>query len=167
MMKITKRLAPIFLAVAINLLVLKPGNTIETITEADVTQLLEKVEKALDENNFKEALKYVAPFIYSQITIKTDSITQIIELNGVEEHRIYLEKRAQKIKQEKIRDYDQINILPGEKMAIINSVSTRSITDEKGRRLFVIGEGKVRLGIIDGELKIISTEEIGDVDLRP
>ncbi|MBR8827478.1 MAG: hypothetical protein DSM107014_06150 [Gomphosphaeria aponina SAG 52.96 = DSM 107014] len=138
------------------------------ITEAAVQELIDGIKLAGANKNVDEIIQYFAPFINSRVTIKTDAVTETIELNGIEEHRAYMENAYQTIQSsEALFDDFQINILSGGEMAKVYRTRRVNITTTEGKRLLVVSDSESRLALIDGKLQIVSIEETAEVDLRP
>jgi hypothetical protein len=68
---------------------------------------------------------------------------------------------------EEIDDYVQIRLSGDEKSAILKRSRLVNLTLKDGRKLLVQSDSTSRVAMVGGELKIISIEEIADVDVRP
>jgi hypothetical protein len=138
------------------------------ISEEQVKQLIENITKAGKKKDVEEISKYLAPFIYSEITVKTESASETIELNGIGEHQQYLKSEYQQVKEtEELSESWQIDISADEQMAFVKRTRLVGVTTSDGRKLLISSDAKARLAIVEGELKVISMEEVAEVDLRP
>jgi hypothetical protein len=140
-------------------------NNSRKITKEAVQALVDGIKKAGEQRNVDEIVRYFAPFIYSQFTVKEGSVSQTFELNGREEHRLYLESRLKNVREsETVDEQVQIRLSPDEEMAFVHRTRTVSVTANDGQQMLVTSEAEVRLAMVEGKLQILSIEEIADVD---
>lgn len=138
------------------------------ISEDKVREILNIIDKANEDRNIDEIIKYLAPFVYAEITVKTDDRSFTIKLNGIEEHRRYLEEQLKQVKSsETLKKYYQIRLSPDEQIAFVNTTKLSSITTTDGKRMLVDSDGEARLAFVDGKLQIISWNQTSEVDRRP
>jgi hypothetical protein len=64
----------------------------QKISEAEIKAMIEDIKTAIKDKNIALILKHYAPFISSQLTIKTNASTEIFELDGITEHKRFLEE---------------------------------------------------------------------------
>ncbi len=138
------------------------------ISEQAVQELLDKIILATQERKIDDITKYFAPFIYSEITIKTDNLSETINLNGLEENRQFIDQRLQQIQSsESLFEDSQIRISEDETMAFIERDRLVNITNKEGKKFLISSEAEARLAIIEGELRIIAIDETAQVVPRP
>lgn len=138
------------------------------IKEEDVENLIKNTNKALENQNVAEILAYFTPFTYSEVTWDTDDKSETLKINGLEEHRQYLQDSFAKIKDSEVLfdDY-QISFSNDGAIAYVYRTRVINLTMNDGRKIIVSSKGKTRLAMVSGELKIISIEQNSDIDLRP
>jgi hypothetical protein len=140
----------------------------ETISEAALEKMVEEVKAAVKSRNLEALLNHFAPFIYSSFTVDTGISAETVRLTGIDEHKGFLETTWRDVSSvEEIDDYVQIRLSGDEKSAILKRSRLVNLTLKDGRKLLVQSDSTSRVAMVGGELKIISIEEIADVDVRP
>jgi hypothetical protein len=140
----------------------------ETISEAALEKMVEEVKAAVKSRNLEALLSHFAPFIYSSFTVNAGISAETVRLTGIDEHKGFLETTWRDVSSvEEIDDYVQIRLSGDEKSAILKRSRLVNLTFKDGRKLLVQSDSTSRVAMVGGELKIISIEEIADVDVRP
>jgi hypothetical protein len=140
----------------------------QKINETDIQTMIKGIQTAIKDKNTAAIINYYAPFISSQLTIKTDASTEIFELDGLTEHKRFLEESFKDIKSmEVLSENWDIEILATDEMAIIQRQRVVNITATNGKRYIIESEAVAKVAPIDGKLKIISIQETAEVGLRP
>ena len=140
----------------------------QKISEADIQAMIKSIQTAIKDKNTVAIINYYAPFISSQLTIKTDSSTEIFELDGLTENKRFLEESFKGVKSaETLSENWDVEILATDEMAIIRRERMVNITATDGKRYIVESEAVAKVAPIDGKLKIISIQETAEVGLRP
>jgi hypothetical protein len=102
------------------------------------------------------------------LTIKTDASTEIFELNGITEHKIFLEESYKNIKSiEVLSENWDVDILANNEMAIITRERVVNITNTEGDNYIVASAAVAKVAPIDGKLRIFSIQETAEVGRRP
>jgi len=103
-------------------------------------------ETAIKDKNIALILKHYAPFISSQLTIKTDASTEIFELDGITEHKIFLEESYKNIKSiEVLSENWDVDILANNEMAIVTRERVVNITNTEGDNYIVASEAVAKV----------------------
>jgi hypothetical protein len=140
----------------------------QKISEAEIKAMIEDIKTAIKDKNISLILKHYAPFISSQLTIKTDASTEIFQLDGITENKTFLEESYKNIKSiEVLSENWDIDILANDEMAIISRERVVNITDTEGNKYIVESEAVAKVAPIDGKLRIFSIQEIAEVGRRP
>ncbi|MFM8298994.1 MAG: hypothetical protein ACKN9A_11500 [Microcystis aeruginosa] len=140
----------------------------QKISEAEIKAMIQDIETAIKDKNIPLILKHYAPFISSQLTIKTDASTEIFELDGITEHKIFLEESYKNIKSiEVLSENWDVDILANNEMAIITRERVVNITNTEGDNYIVASEAVAKVAPIDGKLRIFSIQETAEVGRRP
>jgi hypothetical protein len=138
------------------------------ISEADMQAMIKDIKTAIKDKNIPLILKHYAPFISSELTIKTDASTEILELDGLTEHKRFLEASYQDVKSmEVLSENWDVDILATDEMAIIRRNRVVNIIGTNGKRYIVESEAVAKVAPIDGKLKIFSIQETAEVGQRP
>ena len=139
-----------------------------TITEEAVKKLIEQVKAIGKSRDVEALLKYFTPFTYSEFTVNTDAVSEIIRLSGIDEHRAFFQETWQDVKSsEDVDDDFQISLSSDEKTALVRRTRQINVTLKDGTRILVMSKSLSRLAIVDGQLKIIFIQESADIDVRP
>lgn len=140
----------------------------QKIQEGEVEELIKKADQAVNSQNVTEILTYFTPFSYSEVTLDTDTKTETLRINGLEEHRQYFQDSFAEIKDSEVLfdDY-QISIVSDGAIAYIYRTRLVNYTMDDGQQIILASKTKARLAKLSGELKIISIQQDSEVDLRP
>jgi hypothetical protein len=126
------------------------------------------IESSLKNKNAAGVLKYYAPFVTSELTVKTGSSSETFELNGLKEHSAFLEGAFRGIKEvEVLSNAVDIEILASDEMAVIRRERLVNVTATDGKRYIIDSEAVTRVAPVNGELKIISIDETAEISRRP
>jgi hypothetical protein len=126
----------------------------QTIKEAEIKAMIQDIETAIKDKNIALILKHYAPFIF--------------ELNGITEHKIFLEESYKNIKSiEVLSENWDVDILANNEMAIITRERVVNITNTEGDNYIVASEAVAKVAPIDGKLRIFSIQETAEVGRRP
>jgi hypothetical protein len=140
----------------------------QKISEAEIQGMIKDIQTAIKDKNISLILKHYAPFISSQLTIKTDASTEIFELNGITENKTFLEESYKNIRSvEVLSENWDVDILANDEMAIISRERVVNIISTEGNKYIVRSEAMAKVAPIDGKLRIFSIQETAEVGRRP
>jgi hypothetical protein len=140
----------------------------QKISDADIQTMIKSIKTAIKDKNAAAIVSYYAPFIVSELTIKTDSSTEVFELDGLTENKRFLEESFKGVKSaETLSENWDVEVLATDEMAIIRRERVVNITATDGKRYIVESEAVAKVAPIDGKLKIISIQETAEVGIRP
>jgi hypothetical protein len=141
-----------------------PRSSSAKISEAEIKAMLNALQVAGKNQNVGDILNYYAPFVSSKLTIKNGSSSETIELDGLKEHRAFLENAYKGIKAiEILSESADVDILASDEMAIIRRERTVAITATDGKRYLLDATSIARVAPVDGRLKVITVEETANI----
>ncbi len=138
------------------------------LDEETVESLMEQVKAAEYAEDVDQLASFLAPFVFSEITVESGDrrITQTME--GAEAHeatwrKVYAQIKEQELLNEKIN----IRIVEDGQLAIVTRFSVETLTLEDQRQMMAMAKEVVRVALIGGKPKIISVNTSGWLEERP
>lgn len=132
----------------------------DTLTEEVVEKLIEKVKAATKSRNIDALMSHFTPFTYTEFTVHNGSVSETVELTGLDEHRGFLQEIWKNVKSsEEVDDYLQIDLSDDGQTAVVRRTRLINLTLQDGRRLLVQSESKSRVAMLGQEPKIIAIQE--------
>ncbi|MBE9169096.1 hypothetical protein IQ238_16755, partial [Pleurocapsales cyanobacterium LEGE 06147] len=127
------------------------------LSEENIRQTLEAIQKAQKAKDIEGVLQYVAPFVYSEVTVESNERTLTVNLAGKDEHRELLEKTFAQIQESKALNRQiEISVTPDGQMGTATISTVKEIATQDGRRFFSSSTDTIRFGWIDEHPEIVS-----------
>ena len=140
----------------------------QTLTEAQVKNLLATLRTAEDAEDIEQLKSLLAPFIVSEITVESgaNSTTQVME--GISSHSQLWEAIYRLIEsQDLLNEKTEIRFVDDGKMAVVTRFSVETLTLTDQRQMMALAKDVIRIALIDGEPKIVSVKTNGWLESRP
>lgn len=129
----------------------------QKFTEESIKNVLTMMEKAREQKNPEDVLKYIAPFAYSIVTVDVNNNTIILTLEGIEEHRDFLSETYGDIKDRKIlnRQVD-VRLSTDQQMGIAVIQEQIEYVTPKGDKFLSSSVNTLRFGLVNGQPMVVS-----------
>ena len=149
-------------------LIVQNSSQSSQLNEQIIRQTLKAIEIADRNEDLEELLKFLAPFVVSEVTVESEEKSVTTNLEGIEAHREFLEKTFKLVKKsEVINQYLSIRMTPDEQLAVVTWIRVEEITTEEGKQFLSSGTDTIRFAWIDGRPMIVSLKIQGWIAERP
>jgi predicted lipid-binding transport protein (Tim44 family) len=138
------------------------------LSEENIRQTLEAIQKAREAKDIEGVLEFVAPFAYSEVTVETSDRKLTVNLAGTEEHRELLENTFAQIQESNALNRQiKISVTPDGQMGTATISTIREIATQDGRQFFSSSTNTIRFGWINEQPEIVSMTIEGWLSERP
>lgn len=133
------------------------AQTSNQLSEENIQQVLAAIQTAQEQEDVEGILKFLAPFVTSEITVESDDSTLTFILEGQAEHRELLKKTNALIDdRESLNQQIKIRITADGQLGIATISTVKEIDTENGEQLYTGSNDTIRFAWIDNQPKIIS-----------
>lgn len=145
-----------------------PTQTPNQLSEADIRRVITDIRAAEQKKDVEGVVKFLAPFVSSEITTEGFDSSLTVTLEGKEDHRALLTKTFPRIRESKvIGNQTNVGITEGGQLGIANISSIKAITTQNGQRYFSISTDTIRFARINNQPTIVSMNIRGSLAARP
>lgn len=145
-----------------------PTKTPSQLSEENIRQVLANIRAAEQKKDVEGVVKFLAPFVSSEITVEAFDSSLTVTLEGKDDHRALLAKTFPTVRESKvIGNQTNVIITSGGQLGIANISSIKAITTQNGERYFSISTDTIRFARINNQLMIVSMNIRGSLAARP
>jgi ketosteroid isomerase-like protein len=138
------------------------------LTEGNIRQVLATIDKSINQKDIEGVLKFVAPFVYSEITVESNEGTQITSLDGKDEFRDLLQAIYARVKNSNmVNQQIKIDITAGGELGIAKITTMTALTTEAGNRYYASSTDTFRFAWLNNQPTIVSMTIKGWLAERP
>jgi hypothetical protein len=147
------------------LLVAQPSGQ---LTEENIRQVLTEIESALTKKNIEDVLKFVAPFVYSEVTVESNDRTLVTRLEGKAELRDLLKEIFTRTRESKVMERQtKIKITSDGQLGIATITTVKEIATLDKKRYFESSTDTIRFAWLDNQPTIVAVTIKGWLAERP
>jgi ketosteroid isomerase-like protein len=150
---------------SVRLLAVQPANQ---LTEENIRQVLTAIDKALTQKDLEGVLKFVAPFVYTEVTVESSEGTQVTPLEGKDELRNLLKAIYARIKNSNVvNQQTKIDITASGELGVATITTIEAIATEDGNRYYASSTDTLRFAWLNNQPTIVSMTIKGWLAERP
>lgn len=139
-----------------------------SLNEENVRQVLTAIDKAIAQKDLEGVLKFVAPFVRTELTVESSAGTQITALDGKDELRDLLKVIYARIKNTNVVNQQiKIDITAGGELGIATITTVEALTTENGDRYYASSTDTFRFAWLNDRPTIVSLAIKGWLAQRP
>jgi len=132
----------------------KPANQ---LSEENIRQTLKAIEKAIAQKDVEGVLKFVAPFVYIEMTVESNEGTVITPVEGKDSFRNLLQEIFARTKENNVvNQQTKIDITSNGELGIANISTVETLTTSEGKRYFSSSTDTFRFAWINNQPTIFS-----------
>jgi hypothetical protein len=132
------------------------------LTEENIRNVLALMQSAQNKENLEDLLKYVAPFVSSEITINGDSGSTTIILDGIEKHRALLKDLFALIKSREVLSQKvKIRLSDDNTVGIATIYTVKAIKTEDGKNIIASDVDTLRFAWLNNQPTVVSLQSKG------
>ena len=132
------------------------------LTEENIRNVLGLMQSAQNQENLEGLLKYVAPFVSSEITINGDSGSTTIILDGIETHRALLKDLfARIVSREVLSQKVKIRLSDDNTVGIATIYTVKAIKTEDGKNIIASDVDTLRFAWLNNQPTVVSLQSKG------
>lgn len=133
------------------------AQTSNQLSQDSINKILKEIQAAQQQKDVEGVLKFVAPFVVSNITVESGRKQVTMELEGKDEHRQLLKETFDGIKQSEIVNQRIIiNLYQDGQLGIAKVFTVKKITSKDGKQFFSSSNDTIRFALIDNQPMIVS-----------
>lgn len=138
------------------------------LTEENIRPVLTAIGNALSQKEIEAVLKFVAPFVHTELTVESREGTQFISLEGKEELRDLLKVIYARLKNSNVINQQvKIDITSGGELGIATITTVEAITTENGSRYYSSSTDTLRFAWLNNQPTLVSMTIKGWLAERP
>lgn len=140
----------------------------DQLTEENIRPVLTALSKALTQKEVDGVLKFVAPFVHTEVTVESSEGIQITSLEGKEGLRDLLKAIYTRIKDSTVVNQQiKIDITAEGDLGIATITTVEAITTENGNRYYSSSTDTLRFAWLNNQPTIVSMKIKGWLAERP
>jgi molybdopterin-binding protein len=148
--------------------ILLAAQPVGPLTEENIRPVLTAMGNALTQKEMDGVLKFVAPFVHTEVTVESSEGTQITSFEGKEGLRDLLQAIYARIKNSTVVNQQiKIDITAGGEVGIATISTVEAITTENGNRYYSSSTDTLRFAWLNNQPTIVSMTINGWLAERP
>ena len=147
------------------LLAVQPSNQ---LTEENIRQVLGAIDKAITQKDMEGVLKFVAPFVYTEVTVESNEGTFITPVEGKDGLRDLLKAIYARIKDSNVvNQQTKIEITSSGELGVAHITTLEAIATEDGNRYYASSTDTLRFAWLNNQPTLVSMTIKGWLAERP
>lgn len=136
------------------LLAEQPSNQ---LTEENIRQVLGAIDKAITQKDMEGVLKFVAPFVYTEVTVESNEGTLITPVEGKDGLRDLLQAIYARVENSNVVNQQiRIDITAGGELGIAKITTMEALTTVDGNRYYASSTDTFRFAWLNNQPLIVS-----------
>jgi ketosteroid isomerase-like protein len=138
------------------------------VTEAEISRVGKEIRQAIANEDIDGAIKHLAPFIYSEVQVRTEVGAETNYVSGIEAHRDLIAKAFDKVNEtETLSEQNVIRVSDDGNVGMVTTIKLETTTTEDGQAMMIASVEETRFGYVGDQLMVIAHEGRMRVDPRP
>jgi ketosteroid isomerase-like protein len=127
------------------------------LTEENIRQVLTAIDKAINQKDLDTVLKFVAPFVYTEVTVESSLGTLTTPLEGKDELRDLLKIIYARVKESSVVNQQiKIDVRANGELAVANVTTVEALTTAEGNRYYASSTDTFRFAWLNNQPTIVS-----------